>query len=79
MITTLQTLVFVTNMFWKKEGSPPRQRFRSVSKAGTSKLFFSGKGPHPLLCAAARGASVKFTVSVKPNRQNFCVIFRVYT
>jgi len=48
--------------------------FISPSMIGIS-IFF-GKWPH-LLWAGSRAAHVKIIVSGKPNRLNFCVIFKI--
>jgi len=40
---------------------------------------FYGKRPHLLLCAGSRAASIKMTVSGKPNGQNYCANFVLYT
>jgi hypothetical protein len=41
--------------------------------------FFYGKWPHSLSWACLRAACGEVTVSGIPNRQNYCVVFAVYT
>jgi hypothetical protein len=38
-----------------------------------------GDGSHPLLWTCYQAARGKITISDKPNRLNYCVIFKVYT
>jgi hypothetical protein len=40
---------------------------------------FYGEGPHPLLRVGVLATRGKITLSVKPNRPNYCGSFIVYT